>query len=255
MLQSIIKNLLHIVLPTPCRACGKNLIEEAQPFFCDQCWAGIRPIPPPVCPCCGEPFVSSVALEYSPGHLCGGCRDRPPAFDSARAVGYYQGVLVEAIRLLKYQAKTKLSRCLAARMCDEVRKIYRAAEGVGSGFDAVLAVPLHPARLREREFNQALLLARGLSSGLKLPLLVDGLERMVPTRPQVELDGDERRKNVRKAFRVKRPGRVEGRRLLLVDDVYTTGATVNECAKVLKKAGAKAVHVMTLARMGGLRVG
>jgi len=234
-----------------CRLCGKNLIKEDQPFFCNHCWAGIRPIPLPVCPCCGEPFASSVAIEYSPGHLCGECRNRPPAFDSARAAGYYQGVLVEAIRLFKYQAKTKLSRYLAARMYDEARKIYDASGNLQGGFDAVLPVPLHPVRLKQREFNQALLLAHGLSRELGLPLLFDVLERSRWTRPQVELDGEERRKNVRKAFSVKRPEQVSGLRVLLVDDVYTTGATVNECAKVLKKAGAKAVHVMTLARMGG----
>jgi ComF family protein len=251
MLQSVIKCLLHIVLPTLCRVCGKNLIKDNQPFFCDRCWAGIRPIPPPVCPCCGVPFASSVAVEYSPGHLCGECRDRLPAFDSVRAAGYYQGVLAEAIRLFKYQAKTNLSRHLAARMCEEARKTYDAPGNLQRGFDVVLPVPLHPVRLRQREFNQSLLLAHELSRGINLPLLFDALERSRWTRPQVELDGEERRKNVRKAFLVKRPEQVEGLGVLLVDDVYTTGATVNECAKVLKRAGAKEVHVMTLARMGG----
>lgn len=247
MLQSVIKRFLHIVLPTLCRNCGKTLVEERQPFFCNRCWAGIRPIPPPVCPCCGEPFASSVALAYSPEHRCGDCRERLPAFDSARAVGYYQGVLVEAIHLFKYQAKTRLSRYLAALMVEAARKM----PGVQEGLDVVLPVPLHRGRLRQREFNQSLLLAHKLSRGLHVPLLIDVLERSRWTRPQVELDGEERRKNVRKAFVVKRPERIEGLRVLLVDDVYTTGATVNECAKVLKKAGAKAVHVLTLARMGG----
>ena len=247
MLQSVLKRFLHIVLPSLCRICGKTLVAEDQPFFCNRCWAGIRPIPPPVCPCCGGPFASTVALEYSPGHLCGECRDRPPAFDSARAVGYYQGVLVEAIHLFKYKAKTKLSRYLAARMHEEA---YKISDAQGS-LDVVLPVPLHPVRLRQREFNQSLLLAHELSRGLKMPLLFDVLERSRWTRPQVELDGEERRKNVRKAFSIKRPEQIVGLRILLIDDVYTTGATVNECAKVLKKAGAKTVHVLTLARMGG----
>jgi len=162
-------------------------------------------------------------------------------------VGYYQGVLVEAIQLFKYQAKTKLSRYLAACMCEEARKMPE----VQGGLDIVLPVPLHPTRLRQREFNQSLLLAHELSRGLKLPLVFDVLERSRWTRPQVELNGEERRANVRKAFVVKRSARIEGLRVLLIDDVYTTGATVNECAKVLKKARAKAVHVLTLARMGG----
>jgi len=100
------------------------------------------------------------------------------------------------------------------------------------GLDLILAVPLHRARLRQREFNQSLLLAHRLCRELSVPLSIDALERIRWTRPQVELDGEERRKNVRKAFTVKRPNQVAGRRILLIDDVYTTGATVNECAKV-----------------------
>ncbi len=126
-----------------------------------------------------------------------------------------------------------------------------AQGGLQGGLDVVLPVPLHPIRLRQREFNQSLLLAHELSRELRLPLLFDILERNRWTRPQVELDGEERRKNVRKAFSIKRPEQIERLRVLLIDDVYTTGATVNECARVLKKAGAKAVHVLTLARMGG----
>jgi len=247
MFQTALKRLLNLVLPAPCRICEKAPVNEEQPFFCNHCWAGIRPIPPPVCPCCGDSFASPVALEYSPGHLCGECREKMPAFDSARAAGYYQGVLVEAIRLFKYRSKTRLGRHLAALLLEEARRMPRSQEG----WDLVLAVPLHRARLRQREFNQSLLLAHRVGRGLSVPLSIDALERIRGTRPQVELDGEERRKNVRKAFSVKRSGQVEGRRILLIDDVYTTGATVNECAKVLKKAGAKTVDVLTLARIGG----
>ena len=255
MLQAVLKRCLHLILPTLCRVCGKALVKEGRPFFCDCCWGGIQPIPPPVCPCCGRPFASPVALEYSPGHLCGECREKPPAFDSARAAGYYQGVLVEAIRLFKYQGKTRLSRHLAALLVSEAVKMREAQEGLQGdlqkGVNVVMAVPLHRDRLRQREFNQSLLLASFLSRNLKVPLLIEGLERNRWTRPQVELDGEERRKNVRKVFSVPRPEWIKGHRILLVDDVYTTGATVNECAKVLKKAGAQAVHILTLARMGG----
>ena len=228
MLQTTLKRLLNLVLPAPCRICEKTTVNEDQPFFCNHCWAGIRPIPSPVCPCCGDSFASSVALEYSPGHLCGECREKSPAFDSARAVGYYQGVLAEAIRLFKYQSKTRLGRHLVVLLAEEARRMSQAQEGL----DLILAVPLHRARLRQREFNQSLLLAHRLCRELSVPLSIDALERIRWTRPQVELDGEERRKNVRKAFTVKRPNQVAGRRILLIDDVYTTGATVNECAKV-----------------------
>lgn len=113
----------------------------------------------------------------------------------------------------------------------------------------VLPVPLHPKRLKEREFNQSLLLAKEISRTLKIPLIPDNLQRIRWTRPQIELKGEERLTNVKGAFKLKAPKAVEGKFFLLIDDVYTTGATVRECSKVLKKAGAEKVYVFTLARV------
>ncbi len=115
--------------------------------------------------------------------------------------------------------------------------------------DAVLPVPLYPRRLRQREFNQSLLLAAWVSRRLERPLLPDALRRIRWTEPQITLDREQRRKNVRGAFAVRHPNLVAGQRVILVDDVYTTGATVNECARVLGGAGTEAVYVVTLARM------
>jgi ComF family protein len=117
-----------------------------------------------------------------------------------------------------------------------------------NGFDAVIPVPLHKDRLKKRGFNQSLLLAREVARGFRIEVDYKSLKRTLPTRPQVDLKTDERRKNVRGAFEVKRAERVCGRRVVLVDDVFTTGATVRECSKVLKKAGAR-VYVLTLARV------
>jgi ComF family protein len=114
--------------------------------------------------------------------------------------------------------------------------------------DVIMPVPLHRSRLRERGFNQALLLASAVGRAHGIPLSYDNLTRFRATRPQVELSGEERVQNVRGAFRLTRPADVEGKRVLLVDDVFTTGATMNECAAVLKRAGARSVVALTLAR-------
>jgi len=113
----------------------------------------------------------------------------------------------------------------------------------------IMAVPLHPKRLREREFNQSILLAREISKALKLPLILNNLQRIRWTRPQIELKGKERLMNVKGAFTLRDPKEVKGKSILLIDDVYTTGATVQECSKVLKKAGAEKIYVLTLARV------
>jgi ComF family protein len=114
--------------------------------------------------------------------------------------------------------------------------------------DVIIPVPLHRSRLRSRGFNQAVLLGELFSSRLSIPMQLDGLERIRPTEPQIELSAEDRRNNVKGAFAVKRPDRIQGKRILLLDDVMTTGSTVNECAKVLNKAGADAVIVATIAR-------
>ena len=113
----------------------------------------------------------------------------------------------------------------------------------------VLPVPLHPKRLRERDFNQSLILAKEISKAVGIPLIIDNLQRIRWTRPQIELKGEERLINVKGAFALKNHKAIEGKSILLIDDVYTTGATVRECSKILKKAGVEKVYVLTLARV------
>jgi ComF family protein len=152
----------------------------------------------------------------------------------------YVSPLSDAIRLFKYQRKVILADALGALM-------RYAADPVPQA-DCLMPVPLHVGRLREREFNQSLLLADRLNRRLRLPLSYDNLIRLRPTEPQTELSRKARLKNLRSAFGLARPGAVWGQRVLLVDDVFTTGTTLNECAKVLRKAGAKEVYALTLAR-------
>jgi ComF family protein len=157
------------------------------------------------------------------------------------SAGLYEGVLAEAIRGCKYRHIVKLIPALSP--------LLRPALDALPAADAVVPVPLHPRRLRQRGFNQSLLLAAWVSRSVERPLWPDALQRIRWTESQITLDRAQRRSNVRGAFRVRRPGQVAGRRVLLVDDVYTTGATANECARVLRRAGAEEVYVVTLARM------
>lgn len=239
-MPDILGTLLYWVFPTDCAACGRPATDRSLPFFCRSCWGSIRPIDGPLCPRCGRPFDSPLALAYSPGHTCGPCRERLPRFDRALSPYRYDGVLEQAIRLFKYRRKDALADPLADLMLVWADRLPPV--------DVVMPVPLHPARLRAREFNQSLLLANRIARRLGLPLSFERLERVRETRPQTELDRADRARNVRRAFAVRDPEGLEGRRVLLVDDVLTTGATVNDCARALRRAGAASVCVLTLAR-------
>jgi len=161
-------------------------------------------------------------------------------FDQALSVGYFEGPLREAIHQFKYRPCRSLGKPLALWMLEHV--------GLDRDIDIVMPVPLHTRRLRQRGFNQALLLAHGVSSAYNIPLSSDNLARIRYTRPQVELSGSDRIANVEGAFALRQPEYVEGRKVLLVDDVFTTGSTLNECSTVLKEAGALNVSALTLAR-------
>jgi ComF family protein len=176
------------------------------------------------------PFSS----EYS--DICGQCLKKAPPFSKVINYGLYEGALAEAINQLKFHGVKRLSKPLGRFLLSlELPKI-----------DGIIPVPLSIKGLRERGFNQSLLIARVISKEIKVPLLMDILIKKKETPPQIGLSAKERLLNLKNAFEVK--GNVDGLRLLLVDDVMTTGATVTECSKVLMKAGAKEVIVLTLAR-------
>lgn len=239
-LTAALRRLLHAVLPVECAGCGVALTDDPVPFFCRSCWTTIKPFAGPACPHCGLPFASDVALTYSPDHRCLSCRQHPPAFTRAWACYVYEPPLQQAIHLFKYRSKVVLTRALGT--------LLRHAWHRPTDADILMPVPLHASRLREREYNQSLLLADELNRDLRLPLMYDNLVRLRATPPQTELSRSERLANLRRCFAVRRPAEIAGKRVLLVDDVMTTGTTVNECAKVLRKAGADEVYVVTLAR-------
>ncbi len=229
---------LDLLFPPLCLGCGTSLGSSRPPLFCPGCQEKIIPLAPPFCTCCGRPLPAAAGQ----GHTCGRCLTKPPAFTKARALVLYDGPIAEAIHRFKYQGET-------AGLATFAHLNTMAAPAVLSAPDLILPVPLHPTRLRQRGFNQAQRLAAAFFPNGRERLRSELLLRTRPTAPQTGMSGGERRRNLRRAFALSRPELVRNRRILLVDDVYTTGSTVNECAKVLRRAGATAVEVLTLARV------
>ncbi|MFZ5875834.1 MAG: double zinc ribbon domain-containing protein [Nitrospirota bacterium] len=240
-MQGFVRAALDAVLPRRCATCRRGLFAGESRSVCSACWDAIPRIDGPRCAVCGVPFASEAAVSHSPTHRCGPCRDAPPAFTQAVAAGRYEGPLADAIRRCKYHRQVDLIAVLAELLHGVVDSLPPV--------DAVVPVPLHVRRLRHRQFNQSLRLAAEIARRLQRPLWPDILRRTRQTAPQTTLDRAHRQANVRRAFIVRQPQRVVGRRLLLVDDVYTTGATVNECAKTLRAAEASEVYVATVARL------
>jgi ComF family protein len=216
-------------------------------YLCQRCAGQFGEVRSPLCVQCGEPFVS----PHGPDHLCGQCLEQPFHFQKARAAGLYQGALRAVIHHLKYQYRDNLAQPLGRLLWQTLRTHWEPA-----ALDRIVPVPLHPRRLRQRGFNQAYALIRqwpGLArqSGLAVgPDWIDPavLRRHKITQPQTGLSKKERAANLRQAFQVTAPDRIQGQRILLVDDVFTTGATADACAQALLKAGAAEISVLTLAR-------
>lgn len=231
-LANLAHGLRELFFPPACAACGAAVGPDV--FLCAACLEQVEPLPAPACPLCGRP-----------GHpwRCPACQAAPPAFDAVHSLAAHAGPLAEVVRGFKYQRRYWLGEGLARLLGDAPRSWWATA-------DIIAPVPLHPRRLVARGFNQALVLARGLPGGQGPELAPRLLNRRRYTRPQVGLDPSARRRNVQGAFALAPAwqDRLEGAWVLLVDDVFTTGATVNECAKVLKQAGAERVEVLTLAK-------
>ena len=233
------------LFPPRCRACGGRIHGRDAETFCVSCWSEIRLVSHPLCRHCGRPFPDASGDD----HLCGGCLARPPRFALARSWACYprddssEHPLRHVVQKFKYGRKVSLGKPLGRLMARGCEEFLSQVD-----IDLIIPVPLHPKRLRWRGFNQAVLLARPVSRLTQVPLDPFVLYRSRETPPQTQLAEDERRANVRGAFRLHPEKPIEDKSLLLVDDVYTSGATVNECARVLAQGGAKQVYVLTFAR-------
>ena len=226
----------ELVFPSFCLGCGQRLPRRRLPLFCAGCRAGITPLASPRCPCCGVPFLTGE------DHLCGACLRQDFAFDLARAALIYQPPVTGLISALKFQGQLTGLASLAA-LARESRGFQEL-----SAPELILPVPLHPHRLRQRGFNQALLLARVCFFEHRALIHPGVLQRHRATLPQTGLGGPLRRRNLQGAFSLIQPQMVKNKKILLVDDVFTTGSTVQECARILRRAGADRIEIFTLAR-------
>ncbi|MGA7826601.1 MAG: ComF family protein [Geobacteraceae bacterium] len=233
------KAFLDILFPPRCHACRCFLAEPVDIHLCHACREKIRVVASPLCTICGAPFATENGID----HPCGHCLTTRRPFAGARTAALFEGPLQELIHRFKYGRKIQLSRPLGLLTASALWD-YQA----GLSLDYVVPVPLHRRRLRERGFNQSQLIGRILAKNWKIPLSVNNLRRIRWTTPQTCLSAAERERNIKGAFDVAMTDSFKGKRLLLVDDVYTTGNTVSECAKTLRQSGAKEVHVVTVAR-------
>jgi ComF family protein len=225
-----------VLIGPTCAVCDTALDSTLNGPVCGLCWASVRALTEPLCAICGD-ARSWRSLDGS-ADRCARCRSRPRLISAGRAIGAYEGTLREIVHALKYANRRSLARHLARRM-------VRAGGGVLEGADLAVPVPLHFLRHYHRGFNQAAELSIHL--GIRS---VDALRRRRPTTTQTDLPETQRHANVRGAFLVRRSARtsVRGAVVVLVDDVSTTGATIDACAAVLMEAGAKDVRALTAAR-------
>ena len=230
--------LLDVILPPTCHICRSFIPDADTLHICPDCRERLPLVTSPICSLCGVPYTGIGA-----DHYCSVCSLHPPCYDYARAHFLYEGPIRDLIHTFKYNRHTHLRHPLALLTLEGIHKELTDFEP-----HLIIPVPLHRSRLRQRGFNQAVLLGKVLARHLSLPLIPDALTRTRATEPQIELSAAERRENVKGAFAVKKPERIAGKRILLLDDVMTTGSTMNECAKELKKAGAAAVVAVTTAR-------
>ena len=238
LLSHAVSRALNAVLPPRCLKCG--LVVAAQGALCPACWQGLSFLSPPCCACCGQPFD----FDLGPGALCGACTQATPAFDRARSVLRYDAASRDLILAFKHADRTSLTPAFAAWL-------KRAGNELIEDSELIVPVPLHWSRLFSRRYNQAALLAVALGQISGKTVVPDLLTRRRATQKQGHLGRLARQRNVAGAFVIhpRRLDRVVGKRILLIDDVITTGATVTNCARILRQAGAAAIDVLALARV------
>ena len=228
-----------LLFPSSCQICEALLEKPGEKVVCRDCLEELKEANSPFCLCCGRFFDGA-----GEPHLCADCLGTRPPFTRHRSGARYGGIAKDIILLYKYRGFEVLSGVLADFL---IRSLGRE-EDLWSGVEAVIPVPLHPAKERSRGFNQARLLAKRLARQKNIPLMKRRLVKVRPTAAQTSLKARERETNLKGAFQVKRGAGLEGKIVLLVDDVYTTGSTIRECSRALKKAGVKEVRAVTVAR-------
>lgn len=230
-----IAQLVALAIPPRCPGCG--VVVEADHRFCATCWSGLRFLGDPACAACGTPL----AIDHGPGMRCAPCLTRPPAHDGVRAAVAYGPVARDVALKLKYGGRLALATTMA-------RLMHRH---LGDDATCLIPVPLHRRRLWTRGYNQSVLIAAALGRMGGVPVLRDALRRTRATPPLRGMNGRARARAVRGAFVVADPAAVAGQSVVLIDDVHTSGATVEACATALRRAGAARVAVLCWARVVG----
>jgi competence protein ComFC len=239
LVRGFVEGALALVYPEVCQLCGAQRASADECFVCADCRASVRYILPPFCQKCGLPFQGAITNAFE----CANCQGADWAFSSARSAVVARDAMLDIIHRYKYRHALWFEPFLAELLIERALPVLRSAK-----WDWVVPVPLHPTKQREREFNQAERLARRLSVAaefqLNTPLLLPRLQK----RTQTLLSREERLANVRKAFVTRKGVCLKGERVVLIDDVFTTGATTGACASVLRSCGAGEVCVWTVAR-------
>jgi ComF family protein len=240
VITEVLNDISDVIFPPKCLGCAEILYPNGRQLFCPDCKEKIKFITGSLCPVCGTTFSDSPAKS----HLCGNCIENKTYYSCARAVFSYETIILDAIHQFKYGNNISIGDQLASFMAD-----FSFPDIDFSDYSLIIPVPLHIKRLRERGFNQSLILARALAKKWHIPVNFSLLKRHKLTLTQTGLHKTERKQNIKGAFEVSSKREIAGKKIILVDDVYTTGATINECAKTLIKSGAQKVTVLTLARV------
>jgi competence protein ComFC len=232
--RELVESIVNIIYPNLCCTC-KAQLSEGERLLCKKCSEEIKIIPTPHCIKCGRHLPVK--------GICGECRSGRHLLESVYCACIFDGVMKECIHNFKYK-----NRLTLMQIFKDIVFEFAIDNPFMENVDIVVPVPLHPARLRQRAYNQSVIIASEIAHTFSLPLEDRILKKIKNTRPQSALDKNKRQQNIKGSFALKKPSFVKGKRILLVDDVFTTGATANECASVLLKAGAKSVSCFTLAR-------
>lgn len=232
-MYTLLKRVTGILYPRNCPVCGRIVSGQGE-LICSGCEKHIQPLREPLCKKCGKPLAKEEREE------CYDCEKTPHLFERGAALLAYEGKVKESVYRMKFHNKREYLDYYGAKMADELEKNVRRWQT-----DFMVPVPMHWRKKRERGFNQAEILAKKMAEGLNLPVRNDLVVRSRYTRPQKELFLRERKENLRGAFEV-RKNEVTNQTIILVDDIYTTGTTIDEIAGELKHAGARCVYFLTL---------
>ena len=236
---SFANSALGFFYPEICQLCQTERATKENGFVCSNCWQQVRFIRPPFCDRCGLPFEGDITTKFE----CTNCREMELHFSSARSAVVAKTAVLEIIHRYKYSRQLWFEPFLADLLLREALPVLRE-----QNWDFIVPVPLHPTKEREREFNQAERLASHLSAATKISMNTQLLRRVLPTLTQTRLTKEQRAANIKGAFAIRNGAKLNGERIILLDDVFTTGATTSACAKILRQAGAGDVCVWTVAR-------